>query len=914
MSEKELAIISQVNLEEEMRKSYLDYAMSVIVSRALPDVRDGLKPVHRRILYSMKESGLDYNRPYRKSARVVGDVMGKYHPHGDLAIYNAMVRMAQPFSLRVPLVDGQGNFGSMDGDPAAAMRYTEARLSHPAHYLIEDIDKETVDFQPNYDESTKEPVVLPAQFPNLLVNGAGGIAVGMATNIPPHNLGEVIDGCCGYVDNPEISIEELIQYIPGPDFPTGGQIVGQEGIYRAYQTGNGSILMRAKSHIEQVNKDREAIIFTEVPYQANKSRLMERIAELVNDKTIEGISDLRDESDRDGVRMVVELKRDVDSNVILNQLYKYTPLQDSFGANMLALDGGRPLLMNLKEMVGAFVRFREEVIVRRARFDLEKAREKGHVFVGLALAVVNIDEIIELIRKATDPNIAREHLISRDWPIQTMGPVIRLIEIPKEGESEKETYRLSEKQAKSILDLRLHRLTGLERDKIIEELSELVKEIEKYIFILSNRSEVLRILKEELLDIKQKFATPRRSEIIEGEISTDIEHLIQKEDMVITVSHTGYIKRVPLSTYRAQRRGGRGRSGMQTREEDFVEQLFVANTHTPILFFSSLGKAYVLKVYRLPIATATSKGKALINILPLEKNEKISTIMPLTAAEDQWENLQIIFATSKGNVRKNKLSDFLNIRANGKIAMKLEEEGEYLVSVATCAPHQDVLLSTHEGKCIRFRSTDVRVFSGRNSTGVRGIKLQKEDYVVSMCILNHGSFSTEERDLYIRQSRALRHEAESETETIDAPITNPSARLSEERFQEMLAQEEFLLTISEKGMGKRTSSYEYRLTGRGGQGITNMDLSDKTGMIVACFPVSDKDHLMLITNQGQMIRSRVSEIRVAGRRTQGVRVFRLSGEEKVVSTERLFDDEDTDMSLDSDSLEALDHPGEEFLN
>lgn len=909
MSEKELAAISQVNLEEEMRRSYLDYAMSVIVSRALPDVRDGLKPVHRRILYSMKESGLDYNRPYRKSARVVGDVMGKYHPHGDLAIYNAMVRMAQPFSLRVPLVDGQGNFGSMDGDPAAAMRYTEARLSHPAHYLIEDIDKETVDFQPNYDESTKEPVVLPAQFPNLLVNGAGGIAVGMATNIPPHNLGEVIDGCCAYIDNPDITIEELIQYIPGPDFPTGAQIVGQEGIYKAYQTGNGSILMRAKSHVEQVSKDKEAIIFTEIPYQANKSRLMERIAELVNNKTIEGISDLRDESDRDGVRMVVELKRDVDANIILNQLHKYTPLQESFGANMLALDGGRPMVMNLKDMIVAFVKFREEVIVRRARFELEKAREKGHVFVGLALAVANIDAIIDLIRTANDPNVAKEELMSREWPVQTMGPVIRLIEVPKEGEAERTTYRLSEKQAKSILDLRLHRLTGLERDKIVEELSELVKEIERYIFILSNRSEVLRILKEELLNIKHKFATPRRSEIIEGDITTDIEHLIQKEDMVITVSHTGYIKRVPLSTYRAQRRGGRGRSGMQTREEDFVEQLFVANTHTPILFFSSLGMAYVLKVYRLPIATATSKGKALINILPLEKNEKISTIMLLPTDESQWDNLQIMFATSKGNVRKNKLSDFLNIRANGKIAMKLEDD-EYLVSVATCHEEQDILLSTYSGRCIRFPSTDVRVFASRNSTGVRGVRLQKNDHVVSMCVLNHGKFSIEERDLYIRQSRALRSDTESEAEENPVPMENEN-RLTDDRFQEMAAQEEFLLTISEKGMGKRTSSYEYRITGRGGQGITNMDITDKTGKIVACFPVTDTDHLMLITDEGQMIRSRVSEIRIAGRRTQGVRVFRLSDKEKVVSAERIFDedsestdeeDENSVLITDNDSL------------
>ena len=796
----------------------------------------------------------------------------------------------------------------MDGDPAAAMRYTEARLSHPAHYLIEDIDKETVDFQPNYDESTKEPVVLPAQFPNLLVNGAGGIAVGMATNIPPHNLGEVIDGCCAYVDNPDITVEELIQYIPGPDFPTGAQIVGQEGIYKAYQTGNGSILMRAKSHFEQVGKDRESIIFTEVPYQANKSRLMERIAELVNNKTIEGISDLRDESDRDGVRMVVELKRDVDANIILNQLHKYTPLQDSFGANMLALDGGHPKVMNLKDMIVAFVKFREEVIVRRARFDLEKARDKGHIFVGLALAVANIDAIIELIRRAPDPAVAKEELMSRDWPVQTMGPVIQLIEVPKAGEAEKTIYKLSEKQAKSILDLRLHRLTGLERDRIVEELSELVKEIERYIFILSNRSEVLRILKEELTNIKQKFATPRRSEIIEGDITTDIEHLIQKEDMVITVSHTGYIKRVPLSTYRAQRRGGRGRSGMQTREEDFVEQLFVANTHTPILFFSSLGKAYVLKVYRLPIATTTSKGKALINILPLEKNEKISTIMLLPMDETQWDNLQIMFATSKGNVRKNKLSDFLNIRSNGKIAMKLEDD-EYLVSVATCNEEQDILLSTYAGKCIRFRSTDVRVFASRNSTGVRGVRLQKNDYVVSMCILNSGKFSTDERDLYIIQSRALRSDTDPEGEaTLPSEI---DGRLTEERFQEMAAQEEFLLTISEKGMGKRTSSYEYRITGRGGQGITNMDITDKTGKIVACFPVTDSDHLMLITDAGQMIRSRVSEIRIAGRRTQGVRVFRLSDKEKVVSTERIFDEdgegageEDMDSSLmnESDTL------------
>ena len=896
MSEQELKSILPVNLEDEMKKSYLDYAMSVIVSRALPDVRDGLNPVHRRILYSMKEGGLDYNRPYRKSARVVGDVMGNYHPHGDLAIYNAMVRMAQPFSLSVPLIDGQGNFGSMDGDPAAAMRYTEARLSHPAHYLIEDIDKDTVDFQPNYDESTREPTVLPAQFPNLLVNGAGGIAVGMATNIPPHNLGEVIDGCCAYVDNPNITIEELMTHIPGPDFPTGGHIMGQEGILKAYQTGNGSIIIRAKSHFEQTSKDRESIVFTEVPYQVNKSKLMEKIAELVNHKTIEGISDLRDESDREGVRMVVDLKRDVDPHVILNQLYKYTQLQDFFGANMLALNGGKPQNMNLKDMIAAFVKFREEVIVRRTRFELEKAREKGHTFVGLALAVVNIDEVIELIRSAPDSNAAKILLIERDWPVKSMGPIIQLVEESADGTEPPTTYRLSERQAKSILDLRLHRLTGLERDKIVDELSELVKQIERYIYILSNRFEILNILKEELLNIKTKFPTPRRSEIKEGEITTDIEHLIQKEDMVITVSHSGYIKRVPLSLYRAQRRGGRGRSGMQTREEDFVEQLFVANTHTPILFFSSLGKAYVLKVYRLPIASATSKGKALINILPLEKEEKISTIMPLPLEEDQWDSLQIVFATSKGNVRKNKLSDFLNIRVNGKIAMKLDND-EFLVSVATCDENNDVLLSTYHGKCIRFRSTDVRVFTGRNSTGVRGIKLHKDDYIVSMCILNHGGFTTEDRDEYLKASRALRNDGE--------PY---QTALSEDQFNKMAQTEEFLLTISERGSGKRTSSYEYRLTGRGGQGITNMDLSDKTGNIVACFPVMDTDHLMLITDGGQMIRSRVSEIRIAGRRTQGVRVFRLSDNEKVVSAERIIDEDDA--STDLTDTQGTDMPPE----
>ncbi len=894
MPEKEHSPITIVSLEEEMKTSYLNYAMSVIVSRALPDVRDGLKPVHRRILYSMKEGGLDYNKPFRKSARIVGDVMGKYHPHGDQAIYHAMVRMGQSFSMRVPLIDGHGNYGSMDGDSPAAMRYTEARLSHPAHYLIEDLDRDAVDFQPNYDETTIEPVVLPARFPNLLVNGTGGIAVGMATNIPPHNLGEVIDGCCAYLDNSEITIEELIQHIPGPDFPTGGEILSRHGLFQAYQTGHAPITMRAKAHIEEYQKDREAIIFTEIPYQANKAKLMERIAELVNDKAIEGISDLRDESDREGVRMVVELKKDVDSNVILNQLYKLTPLQDTFGINMLALDGGMPLMMNLKQIIEAFVRFREEVITRRTRFELRKARERAHVLIGLALSVANIEEIIALIRKAADPVLAKDELMSRSWPVKDMGPFIQLVESADEVDFSADQIKLSERQAKAILDLRLHRLTGLERDKIAADLKEVTEEIKGYIYILSHRAEVLRILRTELLEIKEKFATPRKTQLVQGEITADMEDLIQKEDMVITVSHAGYIKRVPLSTYRAQRRGGRGRSGMQTREEDFVEQLFVATTHTPILFFSSFGKAYVMKVYKLPLATATSKGKALINLLPLEKDEKISTIMALPDDKLSWESLNVMFVTSLGNVRKNLLSEFSNIRANGKIAMKLEE-GESLVAVAPCHDENDILLATREGRCIRFESTDVRVFASRNSTGVRGIRLAEKDTIVSMSILKHSTFTIEERDAYLRQSRALRgvelEEGDKSSETL---TTGDGLVLSEQRFQEMAEQEEFILTVTEKGYGKRTSAYEYRITNRGGQGVANMELTDKTGLVVASFPVENDNHLMLVTDEGQLIRSRISEIRIASRRTQGVRLFRINEGCKVVSAERILDIEEGD--------------------
>ncbi len=882
--------IGSVILEDEMKKSYLDYAMSVIVSRALPDVRDGLKPVHRRILYSMKEGGLDYNRPYRKSARVVGDVMGKYHPHGDLAIYNAMVRMAQDFSMRVMLVDGQGNYGSMDGDSPAAMRYTEARLSHPSHYLIQDFDKDTVDFVPNYDESSKEPTVLPARFPNLLVNGAGGIAVGMATNIPTHNLGEVIGACVAYVDNHDISLEELIHLVPGPDFPTGGLILGRGGIASAYATGRGSIIIRSKSHIEEVRKEREAIIVTEIPYQVNKARMMERIAEVANAKIVEGISDLRDESDRDGVRVVIELKKDADASLVLNQLYKHTPLQGSFGFNMLALNGGRPELMNLNQIIGAFISFREEVITRRTKFELEKCRERAHVLVGLALSVANMDDVIALIRQAIDPATAREELMGRDWPTHDVGPLIQLVE-NTQALPEPKTYRFSERQARAILELRLHRLTGLEREKISQELSEIIGEIKKYLSILSNRHELLTLLKDELLEVKEKFATPRRSQFSDAESHADDEAFIQREDMVVTVSHTGYIKRVPLSTYRAQRRGGKGRSGMATREEDFVEQLFVANTHTPLLFFSSTGIAYALKVYKLPLATATSRGKPLINILPLEKNEKISTILQLPEDEQEWENLHIMFATSSGTVRRNTLADFSNIRANGKIAMKLGE-GEYLVNVDTCTDDNDVLLSTHQGKCIRFPVTDIRVFVGRNSIGVRGIKLAKDDCVISMSILTHSQFTMEERDEFLKRSRTMRSGETPESGYI----------LSDERFDAMLKDEEMILTITENGFGKRSSAYEYRLSGRGGQGIANMEITDKTGLVVGSFPVEETDQLMLVTDGGQLIRSHVNEIRVVGRKTQGVTIFRVSKGEKVVSADRIRDDESED---EGDSVDNM---------
>jgi len=876
--------VTAVTIEEEMRRSYLDYAMSVIVARALPDVRDGLKPVQRRILYTMKEGGYTADKVTRKSSRIVGDVMGKYHPHGDVAIYDAMVRMAQDFSMRIPLIQGQGNFGSMDGDPPAAMRYTEARLARAAEALLEDIDRETVDFQPNYDDTTEEPSVLPAQWPNLLVNGAGGIAVGMATNIPPHNLGEVIAACLAYVDNPAISVDQLMEHVPGPDFPTGAIILGRAAIRQAYHTGRGSVVMRGRAVVEEISKGREAIIITEIPYQVNKARMIERIAEVVQDKTIEGISDLRDESDRHGVRVVVELKRDAVADVVLNQLFRYTPLQSTFGVNMLALSGGRPELMGLKDIVAAFVKFREEVITRRTIFELGKARERAHILAGLAVAVVNLDPVIETIRSAKDPAEARARLVATPWAAGEIAPLIALIDEPGRGVVDG-LYRLSEEQAKAILDLRLHRLTGLERDKIATELREVVEQIAEYLAVLASRTKLLDVLRKELLEMKERFDTPRRTEIQEMEFEQDIEDLIQREDMVVTVTHAGYVKRVPLSSYRAQRRGGKGRAAMATRDEDFVSQLFVANTHTPVLFFSSRGMVYKMKAYRLPAGTPQARGKALINLLPLASGETISTLMPLPEDETSWAGLDVMFATASGNVRRNKLSDFVDVKANGKIAMKLED-GDRLIAVRTCAETDDVLLASRFGKCLRFAVGDVRVFSGRNSIGVRGIQLAPGDEMISMSILRHGEFAVEERDAYLRLA-ALRRRDEGAEEGAEGT----AATLSEQRFAELAREEEFILTVSSSGFGKRTSAYEYRVTGRGGKGIESMDLGrDPEGTVVAAFPVVSGDQIMLVTNGGQLIRCPVHDIRIAGRTTRGVTLFRLSEGERVVSVVRIGDE------------------------
>jgi DNA gyrase subunit A len=896
-----------VSITDEMRRSYLDYAMSVIVSRALPDARDGLKPVHRRILHAMNEAGYDWNKAYRKSARIVGDVIGKYHPHGDQSVYDALVRMAQEFSMRLPLIDGQGNFGSVDGDPPAAMRYTEVRLAKVAHSLLEDIDKDTVDFKENYDGSEKEPVVLPARFPNLLANGAGGIAVGMATNIPPHNLGEVIDAATALIDDPGIDIEKLMQIVPGPDFPTGGLILGRAGIRSAYLTGRGSIMMRGRVEVETIRKEREALIVTEIPFQVNKATMIEKIAELVRDKRIEGIADIRDESDRQGMRVVIELKREAMADVVLNQLYRFSALQSSFGANIVALNGGRPETMTLKDLLQAFVAFREEVVGRRTKFLLGKARDRAHVLVGLAIAVAHIDEVIRIIRTSADPNAAREELMGRNWPAKDVAPLIALIDDPRHRIEADGTYRLSDAQARAILELRLARLTALGREEIDAELNTLAKEISDYLDILRSAQRVRAIIKAELKAIRDEFATPRRTEIVELEFEVEDEDLIQSEDMVVTVTHAGWIKRVPLDTYRAQRRGGKGRAGMATKEEDFVTRLFVANTHTPVLFFSSKGQVYKLKVWRLPLAAPQARGKALINLLPLSEGERITTIMPLPVDEATWQTLDVMFATTGGTVRRNKLSDFVDVRRSGIIAMKLGE-GEGILGVETCTEGEDVILTTHLGRCIRFAVPEVRVFAGRNSVGNRGIALEDGDRVISMSILRHFEATADERAAYLKMSRAVRGESEVEeiaAETgADAEEATAPAEIDQARYAAMSAAEQMILTLAEKGYGKRTSSFDYRITGRGGKGIVAMDIWEKdaktkqprirrkTGALVASFPVDHGDQIMLISDAGQIIRVPVDGIRIAGRGTQGVIVFDTAEEEKVVSVERLSEDAD----------------------
>jgi DNA gyrase subunit A len=899
--------IRPVSIADEMKRSYLDYAMSVIVARALPDARDGLKPVHRRILFSMHENNYTPDRPYRKSARVVGDVIGKYHPHGDQSIYDALVRLAQSFSMRLPILDGQGNFGSVDGDAAAAMRYTEVRMASSALGILADLDEDTVDFQDNYDGSEREPRVLPARFPNLLVNGAGGIAVGMATNIPPHNLGEVVDACMALIDNPDMDPEELLDMVPGPDFPTGGIILGRSGTRSAYLTGRGSIIVRGKADIETIRKDREAIIITEIPYQVNKASLVEKIADLVREKRVEGIADLRDESDRDGMRIVVELKRDAVGDVVLNQLYRFTPLQSSFGANMVALNGGRPGLLTLHDLLTAFISFREEVVTRRTRFRLAKARDRAHILVGLAIAVANIDEVIKLIRTSPDPATAREQLMARDWPAADIAPLVALIDDPRHQLIDGNVCRLSFEQAKAILDLRLQRLTALGRDEIAEELDKLGKQIADYLDILRSRERILSIVREELTDIRAAHATPRRTQISESDADFEDEDLIQREEMVVTVSHAGYIKRVPLSTYRAQRRGGKGRSGMSTRDEDFVTSLFVASTHAEVLFFSSKGRAYKMKVWRLPLSAPQARGKALINLLPLEADERITSIITLPEEKEQRDRLQIMFSTTGGTVRRNSLMDFAQVNRAGKIAMKLDE-GESIADVQLCSEYDDVLMTTAKGQCIRFAVTDVRVFKGRDSTGVRGIRLDGDDTLISMTIIHHMEATSEERMAYLRRTATLRRASALEAgEVEEAPVldaeveeTGAVSELSPERYIEMGAAEQFILTLTANGYGKRTSSYEYRLTGRGGKGIVAMAVTPRNGDLVASFPVDETDQIMLVTNGGQLIRCPVDGIRLAGRSTQGVTVFKTADDEQVVSVSRIT--EDTEENIEEGEL------------
>jgi DNA gyrase subunit A len=884
--------VSPISIEAEVKRSYLDYAMSVIVSRALPDVRDGLKPVQRRILYSMNEQGHTPDRGYVKSARVVGDVMGKYHPHGDLSIYDTLVRMAQPFSMGLLLIDGQGNFGSVDNDPPAAMRYTECRLTRASMAILADLDKDTVDFKENYDGKEEEPSVLPSRIPNLLVNGAGGIAVGMATNIPPHNLGEIIDACLALIDNPNIPLDAFLDIVPAPDFPTGGEIIGRSGARQALMTGRGSVVVRGVATIEEIRKDREAIIITSIPFQVNKAAMVERIGELVREKRIEGIGEMRDESDRNGMRVVVELKRDASAEVVLNQLYRFTPLQSTFPVNALALNRGRPEQMGLREMLGAFVAFREEVVVRRIRHELAKARDRAHVLVGLAIAVANIDEVIHIIRSSKDPAEARERLMARDWPIGDMMALIRLVADPRTIVVDDDRVRLTDEQTRAILALTLSRLTGLGRDEILSEGAELARIIQGHLDLLSSRDAIMGVVRAELVEVRDAFAVPRRSIIVEGDADVEDEDLIAREEMVITVTHAGYVKRTALSTYRTQHRGGRGRSGMSTKDEDAVTRVFSASTHAPMLFFSSGGKAYKLKVWRLPLGTPTSRGKAFVNLFPIEPGETMTSILALPEDEATWHSLDVMFATRSGGVRRNKLSDFVQINRAGKIAMKLDE-GDSIVGVALCTSADDVLLSTAAGRCIRFAADDVRVFASRDSTGVRGVRLADGDAVISMAILRAVEATPAERTAYLKIASAQRSAvagegedgaggADDDEEAAEGPVV-----LTPERIAELAAAEQIVLTVSSEGFGKRTSAYDYRRTGRGGQGLIAQDLSRKGGRLVASFPVEEADELLLVTDQGQLIRVPVEQVRIAGRNTQGVTIFRTADDEHVVSVERL---------------------------
>ncbi len=892
--------IAPISITTELKKSYLDYAMSVIVSRALPDVRDGLKPVHRRILYSMFDIGMTPDKSYSKSARAVGDVLARFHPHGDQSVYDALVRMAQPFSMGLPLIDGQGNFGSIDNDPPAAMRYTECRMTKAAMGLVANIREDSVDFIDNYDGKEKEPSVMPALFPNLLVNGAGGIAVGMATNIPPHNLGEIIEATIALIENPAVEDVALLDMVPGPDFPTGGQIIGRAGSRNGLLTGRGSVIMRAKTDIETVKGGREAIIVSEVPFQVNKAAMVEKIAELVREKKIEGIADLRDESDRNGIRMVIEIKRDSSADIVLNNLYRLTPMQTSFGVNMLALNGGRPELMTLRGMLQAFIRFREEVVARRTKFQLNKARDRAHVLIGLALAVANIDEIIRIIRYSSDPEAARVALLDRAWPAMDMGPLISLIADRRTVINEKGEIRLSDEQARAILALQLSRLTNLGRDEIGKEASGLADAIKDFLAILGSRPRVLEIITKELTEFRDKYAVPRRSEFVEADLDLEDEAFIEKEDMVVMVTHGGYVKRTALSAYRTQNRGGKGRGGMETKEDDFVVRLFAADTHTEILFFSSTGMAYKQKVWRLPLGAPQARGKALINILPLKAGERITSVMPLPQDPEERAKLNILFATKSGGVRRNLLTDFLSVNRAGKIAMKLEDDSDAIVDVQLCAPEDDVLLTTALGQCIRFSVEDVRVFTGRTSTGVRGIRLGAGDALIAMSVLGQIDVTPAEARAYIKRANAERRaegdegvEAEDDTtpdgdEAPPAADANGDVELSEERYAQLQKAEQFILTLTEEGMGKRASAFDYRRTGRGGKGLIAHRLP-KDGKLVASFPIGASDEIMVVTDAGQLIRCAVDQIRIAGRATQGVRVLRVAAGERVVSVERLED-------------------------